>query len=367
MIGGSDAATELASLIHLPNKAAAIGQSEREDRIRRAQNSLDALGVDALLVNAGPSLRYFSGVTWEPSERMVSLVIQKNGKSRMICPRFELASLDAELDVSVEILAYEEDDDPITLLADILAPETRFALDPLLPFTLALRLAARWNVVDGAGVIDGLRACKSPAELALIRQAMAMAMTLEVQRRAALILKPGIRASEVERFIDEAHRAIGSPGSTFCSVQFGSATAIPHGLPYDQELNENDLVLIDTGCTVDGYHSDLARCYAFGNVGDDIRTMRVLNKEAQAAAFAAVRPGVPMLGHRRCGKVRAGVRRTRAGLSPAGASAPHWARHRSVPARTALSCARGHVAARSGDVLFKRADDRDAGSLWDLA
>src|SRR3546814_4016631 len=87
----------------------------------------------------------------------------------------------------------------------------------------------------------------------------AKAMTLEVHRRAARILAPGIRASEVKLFIDRAHRALGAGGSSFCAVQFGRATAFPHGLPEDQALEEDQLVLIDTGCSIDGYHSDITR------------------------------------------------------------------------------------------------------------
>src|SRR3546814_514557 len=151
---------------------------------------------------------------------------------------------------------------------------------------------------------------KSPAELALMAEAKVI--TLEVHRRAARILTPGIRASEVKRFIDQAHRALGGGGSTFCAVQFGRATAFPHGLPEDQRLEDDQLVLIDTGCTVDGYHSDITRTYAFGKVDAEIRAMWDLEKEAQAAAFNAVEPGAP------CESVDAAARAVleRAGLGP---------------------------------------------------
>jgi Xaa-Pro dipeptidase len=137
-------------------------------------------------------------------------------------------------------------------------------------------------------------------------------MTLEVHRRTARILAPGIRASEVKRFIDDAHRALGAPGYTFCAVQFDTATAFPHGLPGDQILAEDQLVLVDTGCAIHGYQSDITRTYAFGRVDDDIRATWDLEKEAQAAAFAAVRPGVP------CEAVDAAARAVleRAGLGP---------------------------------------------------
>jgi Xaa-Pro dipeptidase len=116
-------------------------------------------------------------------------------------------------------------------------------------------------------------------------------MTLEVQRRAARILAPGMYASEVVRFIDQAHRAIGSAGSTFCIVQFGASTAFPHGLPQDDVLREGDMVLIDTGCAVQGYNSDITRSYVFGAPTDEQRAIWAIEREAQQAAFDAARPG----------------------------------------------------------------------------
>jgi Xaa-Pro dipeptidase len=151
--------------------------------------------------------------------------------------------------------------------------------------------AASSVILDATPIIDGCRAIKSPAELALMRQAKRM--TLEVQRRAARILAPGIRASEVHHFIDSAHKAIGSAGSTFCIVQFGVSTAFPHGLPQDDVLREGDMVLIDTGCAVQGYNSDITRSYVFGRPDDLQRDVWSIEREAQQAAFDAARPGVP--------------------------------------------------------------------------
>lgn len=310
MIGGSDAARELATLAPWADPIQAITGDEHRARIERARAGLDAIGADALLVNAGPSLRYFTGVGWSATERLVALLILAKGAARMICPRFELGSLAAEIRIDADVLAWEEDEAPTALVLDQFAPGTTLALDPLLPFATAARLGAGTPVIDGAPVIDHLRACKSDAELALMRQAKAM--TLEVHRRAARILGPGIRASDVRHFIDDAHRALGAAGSTFCAVQFGRATAFPHGLPGDQALRDDELVLIDTGCLVDGYHSDITRTYAFGCVDDEVRAIWEIEAEAQAAAFAAVHPGVP------CSAIDDAARAVleRAGLGP---------------------------------------------------
>lgn len=309
-IGGSTIEAELAGLSPWHAPAPAIGATERGQRLDRARDRMAEIGADALLVNAGPSLRYFSGVRWQPTERLVAMLLLPAGKPLIVCPTFELGSLQAELEIDVDILLWEEDEDPVALIKDALRPGAMLAVDPLLPFLWTQRLAGSFELTSGAPAIDGCRMVKSPAELALMRQAKQM--TLEVHRRAARILAPGIRASTVKRFIDDAHRALGASGSSFCAVQFGRATAFPHGLPGDQQLEEGQLVLIDTGCTIEGYHSDITRTYAFGTVADDVRAYWALEKEAQAAAFDAVRPGEP------CESVDAAARAVleRAGLGP---------------------------------------------------
>jgi Xaa-Pro dipeptidase len=311
MIGGSTADEQLANLGRWQIPATPIAPAERRDRLDRARALTEASGATALLVNAGASLRYFTGLPWSPTERLVALLLPLTGTPRLICPAFELGSLEAGLAVAAEPLLWEEDEDPSALVADALPRGTTLAVDPLLPFHYGERLRQHGlTLIDGAAAIDGCRMIKSAAELALMQQAKAM--TLEVQRRAARILRPGIAASEVIRFIDAAHRALGAAGSTFCAVQFGRATAFPHGLPGDQQLEDDSLVLIDTGCTVDGYHSDITRTYAFGQVEDDVRALWSLEQEAQAAAFAAVEPGVP------CEAIDAAARAVleRAGLGP---------------------------------------------------
>jgi Xaa-Pro dipeptidase len=147
------------------------------------------------------------------------------------------------------------------------------------------------SLVSGTAIIDGCRMIKADSELALMRQAKAM--TLEVQRRAARILAPGIKASDVRHFIDSAHRQLGADsGSYFCAVQFAQATSYPHGVPGDQHLSEGDVVLIDTGCQVGGYHSDITRTYVFGEPTAEVRRVWSIEKSAQRAAFDAVRPGI---------------------------------------------------------------------------
>jgi len=297
MIADSTAEAELEGLHALFRSGtfapvAPIGADEYAGRLDRARQATEHLGAEALIVNAGASLRYFTGIGWTATERLVALVLPVSGAPFLICPTFEKGSLEAALALPFDLRLWQEDQDPHRLVADALAASGRLAVDPSLPFHHAERLRGLGlELVDGARVIDGCRMIKSAAELALMSRAKTM--TLEVQRRAARILTPGLAASEVKSFIDAGHRALGASGSSFCAVQFGYATAFPHGLPHDQTLEDNQLVLIDTGCTVEGYHSDITRTYAFGQVSQEIRDLWDLEKLAQATAFAAVTPGVP--------------------------------------------------------------------------
>lgn len=315
-IGGSTAPVELAGLRPWVDRAPPIGREERAARLEKARRLTRNAGADALLIGAGASLRYFVGVPWGASERLVALLLPVAGDPILICPHFELGTLEADLQIAAaDIRLWQEDESPSDLVASALRDlgASRLAIDPALAFLFVDRIrraAPGIELIEGSGPIDGCRMTKSAAELALMSQAKAM--TLEVQRRAALILHDGIRQSEVRRFIDEAHRALGAAGSSFCIVQFGRSTAFPHGLPGDAALAEGDTVLIDTGCTIEGYHSDITRTYVFGRASGEQRAMWALEQEAQQAAFDAVEPGRP------CESVDAAARRVleRAGLGP---------------------------------------------------
>lgn len=314
-IGGSTAAAELADLKLAIRPAPVITRKERLERIERARRLTRDLGADALFVGAGASLRYFTGIPWGASERLVAMVLPVNGDPVMICPAFERGSLEADLAIDADLHLWEEDESPYRLTGTVLSGlgVDTLAVDPAMAFAMVHRLGrevAAVDLIEAGPIIDGCRMHKSPAEIALLQQAKAM--TLEVQRRAARILKSGITTSEVRRFIEEAHRKLGAAGSSFCIVQFGRATAYPHGLPGEQQLTEGDVVLIDTGCTVDGYNSDITRSYVFGKSSSEQRRIWDLEHAAQAAAFARAAPGVP------CEAVDAAARDVivRAGLGP---------------------------------------------------
>lgn len=315
-IGGSNPAQELAAIRPWANPAQPIGDAERQTRLEKARRLTAEAGAGAILIGAGASLRYFAGISWSASERLVAMLLPVRGKPILIAPAFELGSLEAELKIDADLRLWEEDEDPFALVAGALREggQSTLAIEPGMSFLFVERLrrvAPSLDIIEGSPIVDGCRMYKSAAELALLQQAKSM--TLEVHRRAARTLAPGIRASEVTRFLNEAHRAIGAPaGNSFCIVQFGRSTAFPHGLPGDAELREGDIVLIDVGCVIQGYNSDITRTYVFGEANAEQRRIWALEKEAQAAAFDAAEPGRP------CEAVDAAARRVleKAGLGP---------------------------------------------------
>ncbi|WEN15032.1 Xaa-Pro peptidase family protein [Rhodanobacter sp. AS-Z3] len=315
-IGGLDMATVRAELQRWPATSAPISRYEYGQRLHRARLLMRELGIDAVLITAGASLRYFTGIAWGASERLVGLLITARGNPIVICPTFEVGSLQCVLRIEADLRLWEEHESPHALVVQAL--QERFAgnlaLDPTAAYTVATRLVdalGERRLTDASAIIDGCRMRKSVAELALMQQATAM--TLYVQRLAAAVLHEGISNHELVRFIDDGHRTLGADnGSTFCIVQFGQATAYPHGIPGEQRLQRDDLVLIDTGCAVQGYNSDITRCYAFGLPDAQQAKIWSLEQAAQRAAFEAVRPGVT------CEAVDAAARAVieRVGLGP---------------------------------------------------
>ncbi|WP_303718376.1 M24 family metallopeptidase [Brevundimonas naejangsanensis] len=296
----------------LPPSAPPITVAERQDRIAALAARLKAEGLAAMLVGPTASLRYYTGLDWHPSERLTGALIHADGRVQYICPRFELdkvAGLTAGA-VAGDILTWEEEESPYALAAANLPEGGVLAIDDQAAAFIWLglsRVLGADRVTDGGPLIVAQRSIKSAAEIALLTRAKAI--TLEVQRRARHWLKAGVRTSEVKAFIDAEHRALGGEGgSWFCLVSFGDDTCLPHGGEGDRALAADDVVLIDTGTLVDGYHSDITRTYVFGRPSDDFRRVWAHEKEAQARAFAAAAVGAP------CASVDAAARDYLTGL-----------------------------------------------------
>ena len=279
--------------------ASPITADERHSRIQAMAARLRAEGLSALLLGPTASLRYFTGLDWHPSERLTGALIHADGRLEYICPRFELDKIggltSAPNAVAGDILTWEEEESPYALAATRLPSDGKLAIDDQAAAFIWLglsRTVGADRLVDGGPLITAQRSLKSPAEIALLTRAKAI--TLEVQRRTRHWLKAGVLTSEVKRFIDAEHRALGGEGgSWFCLVSFGDDTSLPHGGEGDRALQADDVVLIDTGTLVDGYHSDITRTYVFGQPTEAFRRVWEHEKQAQALAFEAARIGAP--------------------------------------------------------------------------
>jgi len=274
-----------------------ITQAERKERVAKLCEGMDKAGVGATLIGPTTSLKYFAGFAWHPSERFTGALIHKSGRIDIITPGFEKDKVAQVLGVPGEIHVWQEEESPYKLIANRLGANGKLAVDDQIALFTFLGLRGALGderLTSGGPLINALRRQKTKSELALMQHAKTI--TLEGQRRAWTSLQDGVRASEVEAFIDREHKKLGGSGNIFCIVSFGEDTSLPHGGDTDRVLKHGDAVLIDTGTSFDGYNSDITRSYVFGEPSADYVRVWDAEKRAQAAAFEAAKIGAPCEG-----------------------------------------------------------------------
>jgi Xaa-Pro dipeptidase len=309
----TDFATALQAL--LPVDGQPIDLAELQGRLASVQARMVRDGVRAVWLDASTSLTYFTGLSLGASERIHGALVPAAGAVIYVSPQFEAPKLRSLLRIPGEIAVWEEDENPYALIAQVLAqlsaPGRGLALDPATPFGFASALmqAIEEQVTSAHTIIAMQRQVKSAAEIALIHAAMTA--SFQVQKAVHANLRAGMWASEVADFILAAHKAMGMK-PLFAAVQFGEATAYPHGVPHPQQLRDGDMVLIDMGGTLHGYCSDITRTYVFGTPSPRQRQLWELEHRAQSAGFAAARIGAS------CGDVDLAARQvlTDAGFGP---------------------------------------------------
>lgn len=297
-VGGSTAQIELEKLVDMTSEVRAITETELKQRIAKAQAIMAENDIAATYINAGTNLYYFTGTRWYASERLVGAILPQQGEIKYIAPFFEVNTLKQYMTVNSEIKGWQEHESPYQLvkqtLAEIGIESGRVAIDESTAFFIAdgiKKAVPALELIDAKCVTAGCRAEKSDTEIALLQQAKNM--TLAVHKAVARILHVGISTQEVTDFIDKAHRKVGATGgSYFCIVLFGEDSSYPHGVKSPKTLEKNDMVLIDTGCQVEGYNSDITRTYVFGQPNQRQREMWQVEKMAQKAAFDAAKIGV---------------------------------------------------------------------------
>ena len=317
-VGGSNANTELEKIQNMTLNVKVIQPEEYLLRIQKAVSIIKTAGFKALYLNAGTNLYYFTGTKWNASERMVGALLFEDGSLEYIVPKFEEGTFNKYKQIDGEINCWEEHESPYALFGKILQNKNinsgKIALDESAGYFLidgVVKANTAYEFENAQPVTAGCRMQKSKNEIAIIQQAKEI--TMVVQRAAARILHPGITVETVTDFINKAHIKAGIPsGSYFCIVLFADDSQYPHGVTIPQDLKENDVVLIDTGCRLEGYLSDITRTYIYGTPTEAHTKIWNLEKAAQKAAFDAAQLGAT------CGSVDDAARKTiaEAGLSP---------------------------------------------------
>lgn len=291
-IGGSSPEVELEKLTEPTSKPEPIQEKEFQDRIDKACAALKSKGMDALYINAGTNLYYFTNTQWKPSERLVGAILFSDGSLHYVVPEFEIGTFNDFIGIPGKLIPWKEHESPVQKIAEVFEKHTILAVDDSTSFNLVSRFQEmeKIEVRSAEELIMNIRMIKSDAEIAQIQYAMNL--TLEVHKATAKILKPGISTAEVEGFIHEAHKKMGAAsGSYFCIVLFGKDSSFPHGVKSPKSLEEDDMVLVDTGCQYNGYISDITRTYSYGDASEKEKEIWQSEKRAQFAAFDAAQIG----------------------------------------------------------------------------
>jgi Xaa-Pro dipeptidase len=293
-----------------------ITSDERRARIDKARRLMAENRIDAIMVEGGTSLFYFTGVRWGQSERPFVAVIPAKGEFAWVCPGFEEARARELIKFGTDIRTWQEDESPYQAIAQIFKDRGiaagRVGVEERLRFFIMNGVkieAPALDYVSADPVTAGCRMIKSPAEIALMQKANDM--TIAAYQAGLATLKEGMTQGDLQRNILAAYDAIGARNADV-AVSFGEYTAFPHGSITPQRLKDGDVVQIDDGCTVDGYCSDITRTVVFGKPTTRQIDVWNLERRAQQAAFAAAKPGVP------CEAVDAAARKviTDAGFGP---------------------------------------------------
>lgn len=275
-----------------------IGRDERGQRLARARALMQGHGIGAILVEPGASLDYFTGVQWRRSERLTAAVIPATGDPIVVTPFFEKPSVEESLGVPAEVRVWQEHESPFKLVADLLAERGAassplgmeetvryFAVDALRP------LLPRSTIVSANPVVRALRMIKSPAELALMRAASDI--TIAAYERIYPQIREGMTPADISKLFSAAITALGGT-DPWALVLLGEASAYPHGTGKPQQARKGEVVLMDCGCSVNGYQSDISRTFVFGaRPTAEQRKVWTQMRRGQEIAFAAAQVGVP--------------------------------------------------------------------------
>jgi Xaa-Pro dipeptidase len=317
---GESLPPSIAALESMRGRARPITADERRGRVAKARRLMAEHSMDALLLTGGTSLEYFTGIRWGLSERLLALVVPRDGRAFLVCPAFEEERAQEQvaegpLAGDVDVMTWEEDESPYRLVADGMRSRGfgtgRLGVEETVRFVFSdgVREAAPGlTITSGTPVTAGCRAVKDAHEIELMT--LASEVTLKAYEAAYRALADGMTQDRFAELVSLAHRRLGFSGAA--GVQVGEYSALPHGSATPQVIREGTILLIDGGCAVEGYRSDISRTFVLGKPTDRMKRVFEIEFRAQSAALAAARPGVE------CQAVDAAARKviTEAGYGP---------------------------------------------------
>lgn len=273
-----------------------ITLEERRERIEKARRLMRQHRIAAIYLEPGSSMFYFTGMRWGLSERMFGLVIPQRGDIAWICPKFEEEKARELIKMGDDIRTWEEDESPYRRVAEVFRDRGlrtgRIGIEERVRFFLfdgIRQEAPALQYVSADPITAGCRMYKTATEIALMQRANDIAIVAYKATRDSM--REGMTQGEFAGNCSAAFRALGVTGGVF--VSFGKYTAFPHGSSTPQQLKEGDVVLMDGGCSVDGYQSDITRTFVFGKPTQRQRDIWNLERRAQDAGFAAAQVGAP--------------------------------------------------------------------------
>jgi len=291
----------IAALSSMRNRAKPITAEERRARIERARKIMGEQKIDAIVLAGGTSLNYFTGIRWGNSERLTAVIIPKIGNPYIVTPAFEEDRTREQLAGGpmehTDVAIWQEDESPFERVAQGLKDRGiatgRLGVEETAKFVFADSVAGAapgLHITSATPVTAGCRMIKDQHELDLMR--LACEATLACYEAVFKALQPGMTQNDCSRLIGAAYGRLGFAG--FASVQVGEYTALPHGSITPQTIREGTIIMIDDGCTVEGYQSDITRTFVLGKATDKMKKVFDLVHQAQSAALKAARPGTPL-------------------------------------------------------------------------
>jgi Xaa-Pro dipeptidase len=281
-------------------EATPITVDGRKARIARAQELMRQNKIDALILTGGTSLEYFGAIRWGLSERLFTMVVPAKGELFFVSPAFEEDRSREQIALGPggkdpRVLIWQEDESPYQRVAAGLRERGlttgTIGVEETVKFVFSdgiSKSVPAMKLTSATPVTAGCRTIKSPQEIALMR--LASHVTLQAYEAAWKSLREGMTQNDFAGLVSAAHARLGFPGSA--GVQVAEYSALPHGSMTPQVIREVSILLIDGGCQVEGYHSDLSRTFVLGKASDKMKKVFDIVHQAQTAAWKAARPGV---------------------------------------------------------------------------